>query len=463
VKALRLVVLAALVASVFVPGATASAPPSAPMLGPPPAPPNILIIVTDDQRDDDFLAVMPHVRRLFKAQGTRFTNAYSTTPLCCPSRGSILSGRYAHNHGILTNNTFSEVLGFDHGTSMQCHLQAAGFNTAIAGKLFNIWPLGQAPPCFDRWAVSNQGYTDPEFNVNGVRRSVPGYSTGLIGGFAADDLDAFEADDDAPWFLYVAPYAPHFPYTPEPAYARAKVRHRQRNPAVTERNRTDKPPVVQGWGLSPVRGALLRRVQLRTLMSVDDIVGDLFARLRSLGEDERTLAIFMSDNGLLWAEHGIYGTKRYPYLPSVQIPVFMRWPGKVAEGGVDDRLAGNVDIAPTVFDAVGLEPPPDPEMDGVSLLDGGRRDRLLLEYFRSPDEPAVPAWAGTITEDYEYVEWYSDDGTITFREYYDLVADPWQLRNLLGDGGPANDPDVGPLHARLSADRVCAGSTCPRQ
>jgi arylsulfatase A-like enzyme len=197
-------------------------------------------------------------------------------------------------------------------------------------------------------------------------------------------------------------------------------------------------------------------------MSVDDLVGDLFDRLEALGEDERTMAVFMSDNGVLWAEHGLYGTKRFPYLPSVEVPLFLRWPGHVAGGIVDDRIVANIDIAPTVFDAVGLAPPTDPEMDGASLLGAGRRDRLLLEYFRSPDEPAVPTWAGTITDRYEYVEWYAEDGSITFREYYDLVADPWQLRNLLGDRRTGNDPDVGPLHARLSADRGCAGATCPR-
>jgi arylsulfatase A-like enzyme len=461
VKVLRLVVAAAVVAGVFVPGATASAP-VARRAGVSEPPPNILVIVTDDQRDDDFLPVMPNVRRLFKQQGTRFSNAFVTTPLCCPSRGSIFSGRYVHNHGILTNNTFSQVMGFDHSTSMQCHLQPAGYHTAIAGKLFNIWPLGQSPPCWDRWAVSDLGYTDPEFNVDGVRQIVDGYSTHLLGGFAADDLEAFEADDDAPWFLYVATYAPHFPFTAEPRYAHATVRHRRGNPALTEADRTDKPPVVQGWGLNPAKGAHVRRVQLRTLMSVDDMVGDLFQRLDALGEDERTLAVFMSDNGLLWSEHGLYGTKRYPYLPSIAVPIFLRWPGHVAEGVVDDRIVANIDIAPTVFDAAGLAPPTDPPMDGASMLASGRRSRLLLEYFVSPDEPIVPTWAGTLTDDYEYVEWYADDGaTITFREYYDLAADPWQLRNLLGDRSTTNDPDVGPLHAQLRADRMCAGSSCP--
>jgi arylsulfatase A-like enzyme len=219
---------------------------------------------------------------------------------------------------------------------------------------------------------------------------------------------------------------------------------------------------VQAWSLQPKKGAHVRRVQLRTLMSVDDMVGELFARLDALGEAEDTLAIFLSDNGLLWAEHGLYGTKRYPYLPSIDITMFLRWPGRVDEGVVDDRLAANIDIAPTVFQAAGLTPPTDPPMDGASLLEPSSRERLLLEYFVSPDEPVVPTWAGTITDRYEYVEWYGGGGSaITFREYYDLRRDPWQLRNLFGDRSATNDPDVGPLHAHVVADRTCAGVDCP--
>lgn len=464
-KSVRLVVAAAMCAAVLASTAAARQAPGRrldPRRAAADERPNVLVILTDDQRDDDFLPVMPNVRRLFARGGTRFTNAYATTPLCCPSRGSILSGRYVHNHGILTNNTFSQVMGFDQATTMQCHLQPAGYRTAIAGKLFNIWPLGQSPPCWDRWAVSDQGYIDPEFNVNGVRRTVPGYSTGLLRDFALGDLEAFEEDDEAPWFLYVSTYAPHFPFTAEPRYARAPVRQRRPNPALTERDRSDKPPEVQAWGLNPAKGAHVRRVQLRTLMSVDDMVGDLFERLDALGEDDRTLAIFMSDNGLMWSEHGLYGTKRYPYLPSIGIPVLLRWPGHVDAGAIDDRLAANIDIAPTVFEAAGLSPPDDPPMDGASLLTPSGRSRLLLEYFRSPDNPVLGEWAGTITDRYEYVEYYADDGTtITFREYYDLVRDPWQLRNLLADRSTTNDPDLAPLHAQLRTDRACAGASCP--
>jgi arylsulfatase A-like enzyme len=425
--------------------------------------PNVLIIVTDDQRAEDYLPVMPNVRARFVEGGVRYPHAFVTTPLCCPSRGSIFSGRYAHNHGVLVNNQLRELEAFDHGRTMQCGLQAAGYHTAMAGKFFNAWRLANAPPCFERWALMNAGYRDPRFNVDGVVGPQTGYSTDLLGGFAADHLDAFEADDEAPWFLYVAPNAPHSPFLPAPQHALDAVPPWQPDASAQESDRSDKPPVVQRVGQDPARAEPIRQAQLRTLMSVDDLVGNLFDRLDALGETDDTLAFFLSDNGLLWGDHGIVGTKRFPYLGSVQVPFLARWPGHLPSGGVDDRFVANIDIAPTVFDATGTPAPGDPGFDGVSLLWPGSRDRLSLEYFLAPDAPGVPAWASTVTDGYQYVQWYADDGTtVTFREYYDLLADPWELENLLGDADPANDPDVTAIAERLAVDRACAGSTCPR-
>ena len=138
----------------------------------------------------------------------------------------------------------------------------------------------------------------------------------------------------------------------------------------------------------------------------------------------------------------------------------MRWPGHVAEGATDDRLTANIDVEPTLLEVAGITPTH--TIDGVSMFDPGARQRLLLEYFKSPDSPLGP-WASTITQTYQYTEWYNTTtGALTFREYYDLVNDPWQLVNLLADGNPSNDPPIAPLSAQLAADRACVGSACPR-
>ena len=187
--------------------------------------PNVLVIVTDDQRPmADALAVMPNVRSLFVEGGRNFPRSVVTTPLCCPSRSSILTGRYAHNTGVLTNGDEGQVLAFDQDTTIEAYLKGAGYRTGIVGKFFNTWPLAMAPPFFDRWATMSGGYHDPVMNVDGAVHHVEGYSTSILGSQTVGILDDFDAtDDDAPWFLYVAPHAPHGPYTPDEPYADAAV------------------------------------------------------------------------------------------------------------------------------------------------------------------------------------------------------------------------------------------------
>jgi arylsulfatase A-like enzyme len=424
--------------------------------------PNVLIIVTDDQRAANTMWVMPKTRRYFQRQGVRYPNGFAVTPLCCPSRSTILTGRYAHNTGVRGNGSVQRL---DVTTLFPRLLQEAGYRTAMVGKFLNSWPFETAPPYFHRWASGGgSSYVDPRFNVNGDVRTVKGYTTTLAGMFASRFLRGFEAHDSSPWLLYVAPHAPHHPWEPAPRYATAPVGVWPGNPAVFESDRSDKPAYVRSVSYSIEGGRIVRQGQLRTLMSVDDMVGRIFKTLRDLGERRRTLAIFTSDNGYLWTEHGLGhdkgnpGQKRVPYTPSIQIPFFLRWPGHVEAGTWDDRITGTVDIAPTVLEAAGIAPDPTKApLDGRSILSAEPRTRIVLEYWR---ETWIPTWASIRTKRYQYVEYYKDDGTRFFREYYNLARDPWQLRNLLRDANPAG-PDVSALAAQLRHDRVCVGTTGP--
>jgi arylsulfatase A-like enzyme len=193
-------------------------------------------------------------------------------------------------------------------------------------------------------------------------------------------------------------------------------------------------------------------------MSVDDLVGRVFREMEALDEDN-TLAFFLSDNGFMWGEHG-HLFKRTPYDPSIRLPLLMRWPGLVAEDTVDRRLVANIDIAPTILDAAGIETLPERPMDGRSLLAPEERDRLVLEYWAEPGRN-LPTWFSTRTKDFQYIRYEDEFGDVVYREYYDLAADPWQLRNLLGDGNPTNDPLVIPLDSQLEQDRLCRAETCP--
>ncbi len=408
--------------------------------------PNILVFVTDDQRIDG-LSVMPKTASWFRAGGTTFPNGVVTTPLCCPSRTSIFTGRFAHNHGVKRNGEPETVRNVDQSKMIQRYLHDAGYHSGFAGKFLNTWPTNVAPSYFDRSRVGDAYYL-------GGR-----YQTDVLGDFADDALTAWESSDTTPWFLYLAPKSPHDPYTAQPKYADATVPPWNGPPSLFEADRSDKPPWVRATTDTPANANTVRTGQSRTLMSVDDMVDRIMRRLDALGETN-TLAIFMSDNGYFWGEHGIVGTKRLPYLESVKVPFHMRWPGHVAAGAVDPRLVAGIDLAPTFLDAAGLPLPSSPPMDGVSMLGGFTRARIHLEYYRSTDAPKWPSWAATLTPTTQYVEWLNDDQTIAFREYYDLEHDPWQLTNLLGDGNPGNDPPVGPLHSILAADSVCSGTGC---
>lgn len=429
--------------------------------------PNILVIVTDDQPVAGSLRVMEETREAFLNGGTRWPNAFATTPSCCPSRASIFSGRYAHNHGV-TSNAEGETKDFDQEATMQRHLQENGYFTAIAGKYLNKWDLSIDPLYFDRWAI-NPGspdnrdyYYGSRWNVGGETVTVDEYSTTFVADKALEFLQEASEEDNRPWFLYVAPLAPHSdfgkPPIPEPKYEEAAVPPWSKNPGIGEADRSDKPLFVQQQDYREPYARKVRRLQLQSLMSVDDLVGQLFDELEETDQERDTLAIFISDNGYMWGEHGLV-TKVFPYTPSIEVPLLLRWPGRVEAGATDSRLAANLDVFPTVLHAAGLSEAAR-ETDGHSLLDDDwARDRLLIEGW-GWSYVGLPQWASTRTRSHQYIEYY-EDGEVTGREYYDLRSDPWQLTNLFNDRDRGNDPNVEPLGQTLSRDRRCRGQSCP--
>jgi arylsulfatase A-like enzyme len=420
-------------------------------------PPNVLIIVTDDQRVGT-LGVMPRTVRFFQRQGRTFTRGFVTTPLCCPSRASIFTGRYAHNHGVETNGD-GRLLPQD--VTLQRYLADAGYTTAIVGKYLNSWPLHRDPPHFDHWALAESDtYRDPEFNVDGTLKTLRGYATDVLASRAVRVLRRFEATDSQPWFLYVAPVAPHLPSMPAPEYANAPVPAWRPNPAVREADRADKPPWVRERSISQAWVRPRRADQFRTLMSVDDLVSRVARTLGDLRERRRTIAFFVSDNGFLWGEHGL-AFKGQPYTHSIKIPLLLTWPGHVSPGSRDGRHAATIDIAPTILDAVGITPAE--PMDGKSLLQTWTRRHLFTEYYRTRHHYWIRGWASVRTRRMQYVEYYDDEDRshVVFREYYRLDRDPWQLTNVLRDGNPANNPDIRRLHQLVKQYRACSASSCP--
>lgn len=424
---------------------------------PAPEPPNILIILTDDQRAGSY-RTMRQMKAWFGHEGTRYEQAFASTPLCCPSRASILSGRYAHNHGVKTNSGGDTL---DHSATLPSYLQDAGYTTGFFGKYLNGWSIDNAPPYFDRYAMlqSAGGYYDATWNIDGVVQSIETYSTNFVQYKTEEFISESESNDATPWFALVALFAPHAPFVSEKRYRDLPIERWRGTPAVREESLADKPPWLQEPTCGLWCGRKKRTRQLRMLASVDDAVAGIRDELEQ-HDESNTLAIYMSDNGMMWGDHGLKG-KSQPYLPSSRIPLFVRWPSSVPAGVVSDDLALNIDVAATALDAADVSlPPKAPPLDGRSLLAAAPRDRVLLEHWctrRGCDD-----WAATMTSSYQYVERRDPAGDVVFSEYYDLVQDPWQLENVLWDEVVGNEPDsLEALSAQLAADRSCVGTSCP--
>ena len=463
--------------------------------------PNIIVVMTDDQRADD-LFVMKRTRRQLLKRGTTFENSFATMPVCCPSRASLLTGQYAHNHGVTSNLavTGGGFLGFQDEGALPQALQQAGFRTAWIGKYLNGYEdRARKKPSFkpagwSKWfaSIKSKMY-DWVLNRNGrlqrFKRRTSDYQTDVLARIASRFIRT-SATRDKPFFMTVAPLAPHGESdrqgmrNPRPAR-----RHRgalqgltwDAPPSFNEEDLSDKPSFLQKAPLSPEaagRFATIRRNRLESLLAVDDLIGGLFAALRETGELDRTYVVFTSDNGLLLGEHR-RGGKRVLFEETARVPLVVRGPG-VPAGVSREQLAANIDIAPTLLDAAGVEPLRAP--DGASLLplaaDPGvaANRELLLSHnsaaIRGATFPEPWNTEALRTPGHVYAEHAVGDG----REYelYDVGPDspgydPFQLENLLDPqtGKPRVEGDQqairdlrDTLAGRLAALRGCAGDEC---
>lgn len=417
--------------------------------------PNFLIIVSDDQRADtvDF---MPRTRALIFEQGAWFTRGYVTTPLCCPSRSSVLTGMYGHKSGVLTNQ---EVLT---ETTFVDRLHETGYHTGLVGKYLNSWS-GHPRPEFDFWVAMPGGgspYFNPRLFVNSdVSQQIPGYITHLLRDYALDFLQ--DAPQDKPFSLIFAPNAPHAAADPAPGDEGLYLDLPPwRPPSFDVRDRSDKPAwLANRPPRTPAQIAnrdAFRLKQLQTLNSLDEAVETVLLTLAEQGRLANTFVLYMSDNGFFWHEHGLTGKNRV-YEEAIRVPFAVRFDRLAQQARVDTRMVANIDIAPTIYELAGIPLPK--EVDGRSLLPllrspaqqpGGRgvpwREDLLIE-----GRPAQP-YAAVRTGQFVYVE------TENARpELYDMAIDPFQLENQ------AENPSYAAVVARLRErlDQLLASNGSP--
>ena len=451
-------------------------------------PPNVVVVLTDDQ-DAASLKVMKGVKRKLGNRGATFKNAFAVYPLCCPSRATLLTGQYPHNHGVLNNGgPDGGVNAFDESVTLATALEEAGYRTGYIGKYLNGYPAlaredpeAALPPGWNRWfGMVDAGQYEWSLNANGnIRRfgrEPRDYQTDVLRKLGADFIRQRSGRNKPPFFLMLGTNAPHgekgrrfADRNPRPAKRHVGRFESLRVPDVPSFNEadvSDKPPFLQvprikGKGRRELRDRY--RGRLESLLSVDEMVTGLLAELRRRNELRNTLFIFTSDNGFLLGEHRLE-RKRLLYEESAQVPLVMRGPG-VNHGANRKQLVGNIDLAPTIYDATGVNPPNSLEPDGVSLLnvvdDPGafvNRD-LLLENFHIGSNDGVGK--AIRTPEAILIE-QRVDGT-THHELYDLDPDssgydPYELENQY------ENPEYSGLRAdledRLDEVRNCQGNQC---
>jgi N-acetylglucosamine-6-sulfatase len=412
--------------------------------------PNVLLIITDDQPWDTLpvttgAAAMPWLEARLRDPAdrwVRFTNAFVNVPLCCPSRASILAGRFARHTGVESNADGADL---DETATLATWLDDAGYQTAFIGKYLNGYPWDRGPYVPAGWdrflAKRNRDVTTTYEGYAFIDQGVPLTAGTTEGAYAttmlAEEATAFlrGASTDAPWFLVFAPSAPHEPWTPAPEDVGTFDAVPIAVPSERAMNDIEGAP---GWvaSLPEIDAAAAdelgeqRRRMLETLRGVDRAVASLVTQVRARGEMDDTLIIVLSDNGFSFGEHRWVG-KRCPYEACVRVPLVMRTPWSGA-GQVDTPVT-NVDLAPTILDLANVEVD-DGDFDGLSLrpLIDDRveaaidRAAVLIEW---AGDDAVPPWRGVRTAEFSLIE--HADGTV---ELFDLTGrlgapDPHELRN----------------------------------
>jgi N-acetylglucosamine-6-sulfatase len=426
------------------PGATQLALPRLPNA----TPRNILYVLTDDHRYDamSFMKAQsfgetPTLDRLAR-EGVHFRNAFVTTALCSPSRASILTGLYAHQHRVV-DNEHPIPPGL---TYYPQYLQRAGYETAFIGK----WHMGResdAPqPGFDHWvSFKGQGSywpTSDGINVNGKHVAQRGYITDDLTQYALDWIG--KRDKSKPWMMHLAHKAVHADFIPAPRHAGRYAKEHFKFPATMKAGVEGRPIWVENQRNSwhgvdfPYHGTLdiddYYRRYMETLLAVDEGLARIMDLLAARGELDDTLIVYMGDNGFMFGEHGLID-KRAAYEESMRVPLLARCPALFGPHVVEQVVA-NIDIAPTMLAAAGLTAPA--EMAGANMLPLARgesvpwRSELLYEYYWERNFPQTPTVHSLRGDRYKYMHFH---GIWDLDELYDLSVDPTESDNLLARPG----------------------------
>jgi arylsulfatase A-like enzyme len=473
--------------------------------------PNIIIILTDDI-DMKLMPYMPNTNELIGAQGATFINYFITTPICCPSRSSMLRGQYAHNTDIL-ENTPGFVKFFMKGEeaeTLPVWLKQDGYQTSLIGKYLNVYPTNAGrnyvPPGWTDWHSfiyqkgDNDFYYNYIMNENGslveYGNTPEDYSTDVIREKSINFINT-SATQDSPFFLLISVYGAHGPSTPAPRHENlfTGLEYPQ-TPSFHEEDLSDKPKIIRdlasnGDEFDTGDANNLFRKRVQAVQSVDELVKKVMETLQKNGQLENTYIIFTSDNGFHMGEHNVPSGKGMPYEEDIHVPFLIRGPG-IEPNSVILKMIANIDLAPTVADITNTRTAD--FVDGRSFASflfqnagqpGDWRKGLLIEigygkntsssnsqgvsFSPAEDFSAIleypdtkydnylaqtegGSYRGIRTENFVYAEYENGE-----TEFYDLTTDPYQLQNIASTLDPAFRTQ---LHAKLELLKTCTGETC---
>ncbi len=414
--------------------------------------PNVLWIITDDATRRT-LRTMPHTRRLLVEPGVNFVNGYAAVPVCGPSRASMLTGMYAHNHRCNTNQTHAKFVRrhLDEDT-VATRMADAGYVNGYFGKYMNghAQDPGYVAPGWQRWVALTDATS--LYNVDGAVRRI-NTDRVLADQFSADRCGEFIAQHtDRPWFAVFAPTAPHDPYTPSKKHVHDFDHVAWDPPAFNEKNLSDKPAFLRS--ISRQDRHKMQRIwegKLEELRDVDDQIRDLVATMSRTGQLDNTVIMMISDNGYLLGEHRLF-QKKQPYEESTGVPFVVRGPGFAPSA--PRALVSQVDMMPTTLAAAGLDPDAGRALDGRSLLENLRSGDWSDWRRRLMSEEPREGWAMLREGDLAYIDYYSRSA----EELYDLRQDPYQMRAIPADRVGRATAERSRARSEITAMRTAGGT-----